>query len=152
MFERLANDVREILGFAMEEARYRGDNRLGTDHLLLGALREPGPAGTMGVTVEVARAAARKLDRAALASVGIDAEGVKPDTMPRPGKHLPFSSGARSVLERMHRYATAEKARKITTAHLLLSLLDREEHDPAAALLNELAVDRTEVRRRILAG
>lgn len=152
MFEWLANDVREILGFAMEEARYRGDNRLGTDHLLLGALREPGPAGTMGVTVEVARAAARKLDRAALASVGIDAEGFEPDTVPRLGKHLPFSSGARSVVKGMLRYATARKARKITTADLLLSLLDREDHDPAAALLNELAIDRIEVRRRLLAG
>jgi ATP-dependent Clp protease ATP-binding subunit ClpA len=152
MFERLADDVRGILGFAMEEARYCGDNRLGTDHLLLGALREPGPAGIMGVTVEVARAAARKLDRAALASVGIDAGGFEPDTMPGPGKKPRFSSGARSVMAGTLRYATAQKARKITAAHLLLSLLDREDHDPAAALLNELAVDRAEVRRRILAG
>ena len=152
MFERLAGDVRGILGFAMEEARYRGDNRLGTDHLLLGALREPGPAGTMGATLEEARAAARKLDRAAMASVGIDAGGFEPGTMPGPGRKPPFSSGARSAMAGMLRYATAQKARKITAAHLLLSLLDREDHDPAAALLNELAVDRAEVRRRILAG
>lgn len=152
MFERLAEDTRRIVGFAMEEARHSGDKRLGTDHLLLGALREPGPAGILGVTLEDARAAAMKLDRAALASVGIDAEGVEGGTMPGLGKKPPFSSGARSVMEGMLRYAIDQQARKITTANLLLSLLDREEHDPVAALLDELGVDRAEVRRKVLSS
>jgi ATP-dependent Clp protease ATP-binding subunit ClpA len=151
MFERLADDTRKIVGFAMEEARSSGDKRLATGHLLLGALHEPGPAGILGVTLEDARAAAMKLDRAALASIGIDAEGLERHAMPRLGKRPPFSSGARSVMEGMLRYATDQTARKITTANLLLSLLDREGHDPVAALLNELGVDRAEVRRKILA-
>jgi len=45
-----------------------------------------------------------------------------------------------------------QKSRQITTTHLLLSLLDREEHDPAAALLKELGVDRARARSRVLSS
>jgi hypothetical protein len=55
-------------------------------------------------------------------------------------------------MEGMLRYAVDQKSRQITTGNLLLSLLDREDHDPAAALLNELGVDRTEIRRRVLSA
>ncbi|MEY9775977.1 Clp protease N-terminal domain-containing protein [Arthrobacter sp. MW3 TE3886] len=152
MFERFAGDTRKIVGYAMDEARCSGDKRLGTDHLLLGALHDPGPAGVLGVTLDQARAAAARLDRTALASVGIDAQGFERAPMPSRGKKPPFSSGARSVMEGMLRYTMDQKSRQITTAHLLLSLLDREEHDPAAELLKELGVDRAEVRRRVLSS
>ena len=152
MFERFAGDTRKVVGYAMDEARCSGDKRLGTDHLLLGALHDPGPAGILGVTLDEARATAAALDRAALASIGIDAQGFKRSTMPGRGKKPPFSSGARSVVEGMLRYAVDQKSRQITTANLLLSLLDRGEHDPAASLLNELGVDRAEVRRRVLSS
>ncbi|GIU55056.1 Clp protease N-terminal domain-containing protein [Arthrobacter sp. NicSoilC12] len=152
MFERFADDTRKIVGFAMDEARCSGDKRLGTDHLLLGALHDPGPAGIMGVTLDQARAAAARLDRAALASIGIDAHGFERVPMPSRGKKPPFSSGARSVMEGMLRYAMDHKSRQITTANLLLSLLDCEEHDPAAVLLKELGVDRAGVRSRVLSS
>lgn len=152
MFERFAGDTQKIVGYAMEEARYSGDKRLGTDHLLLGALHDPGPAGLLGVALDQARAAAAALDRTALASIGIDAQGFERATMPSRGKKPPFSSGARSVMEGMLRYTIDQKSRQITTANLLLSLLDREEHDPAASLLDALGVDRAEVRRRILSS
>jgi len=152
MFERFADDTRKIVGFAMDEARCSGDKRLGTDHLLLGALHDPGPAGLLGVTLDQARAAAARLDRTALASIGIAAHGFERVPMPGRGKKPPFSSGARSVMEGMLRYAMDQKSRQITTANLLLSLLDREEHDPAAVLLKELGVDRAGVRRRVLSS
>jgi ATP-dependent Clp protease ATP-binding subunit ClpA len=152
MFERFAGDTRKVVGYAMDEARCSGDKRLGTDHLLLGVLHDPGPAGVLGVTLDQARAAAARLDRTALASIGIDAQGFERVPMPSRGKKPPFSSGARSVMEGMLRYTMDQKSRQITTAHLLLSLLDREEHDPAAALLKELGVDRAEVRRRVLSS
>jgi ATP-dependent Clp protease ATP-binding subunit ClpA len=150
MFERFADDARRIVGFAMDEARESGDKRLGTEHLLLGALHEPGPARTLGVTLDEARAAARRLDDAALATVGIRTEGLDRTAMPRRGKKPPFSSGARAVMESMLRYAIDQKSRRITAAHLLLSLLDRTDHDPVTALLSELGIDRTAARRRLL--
>lgn len=72
--------------------------------------------------------------------------------MPSLGKKPRFSSGARSVMEGMLRYATDQKSRKITTTDLLLSLLDREEHDPVTALLHELGIDRAKARRRALSS
>ncbi len=152
MFERFADDTRKIVGFAMDEARCSGDKRLGTDHLLLGALHDPAPAALLGVTLDQARAAAARLDRTALASIGIDAHGFERVPMPSRGKKPPFSSGARSVMEGMLRYAMDQKSRQITTANLLLSLLDCQEHDPAAVLLKELGVDRAGVRRRVLSS
>lgn len=152
MFERFADDTRKIVGFAMDEARCSGDKRLGTDHLLLGALHDPAPAALLGVTLDQARAAAARLDRTALASIGIDAHGFERVPMPSRGKKPPFSSGARSVMEGMLRYAMDQKSRQITTANLLLSLLDCQEHDPAAVLLKELGVDRAGVRRRVISS
>ena len=118
MFERFAGDTRKIVGYAMDEARHSGDKRLGTDHLLLGALHDPGPAGVLGVTLDQARAAAARLDRTALASIGIDAQGFERVPMPGRGKKPPFSSGARSGMEGMLRYTMDQKSRQITTAHL----------------------------------
>lgn len=152
MFERFADDTRKIVGFAMDETRCSGDKRLGTDHLLLGALHDPAPAALLGVTLDQARAAAARLDRTALASIGIDAHGFERVPMPSRGKKPPFSSGARSVMEGMLRYAMDQKSRQITTANLLLSLLDCQEHDPAAVLLKELGVDRAGVRRRVISS
>ena len=152
MFERFADDTRKIVGFAMDEARCSGDKRLGTDHLLFGALHDPAPPALLGVTLDQARAAAARLDRTALASIGIDAHGFERVPMPSRGKKPPFSSGARSVMEGMLRYAMDQKSRQITTANLLLSLLDCQEHDPAAVLLKELGVDRAGVRRRVISS
>lgn len=152
MFERFADDTRKIVGFAMDEARCSGDKRLGTDHLLLGALHDPGPAALLDVTLDQARAAAARLDSTALTSIGIDAHGFERVPMPSRGKKPPFSSGARSVMEGMLRYAMDQKSRQITTANLLLSLLDCQEHDPAAVLLKELGVDRAGVRRRVISS
>jgi ATP-dependent Clp protease ATP-binding subunit ClpA len=149
MFERFADEPRKIVGFAMEEARSSGDKRLGTDHLLLGALHFPGPARILGVTLDDARATALALDEAALASIGIDAQGFERGAMPGRGKKPPFSSGARSVMEGTLRYAIRQKARQITTGNLLLALLDREEHDPAAALINKMGIDKDAARRRL---
>jgi hypothetical protein len=42
-----------------------------------------------------------------------------------------------------------QKSRQITTSNLLVALLDREEHDPVSALLEELKVDKTTVRARL---
>jgi hypothetical protein len=76
MPKRLSVDARKlVLTSATEEARRRGDRRLGTDLLLLGLLHEPdSPAArALGVSLAEARAAVDALDRAALTAVGIEA-------------------------------------------------------------------------------
>ncbi len=107
---KLADDARKtLLTWATEEARRRGDRRLGTDHLLLALLHDPdsGPARALGVDLESARAASDALDRAALTAVGIEAGPFGlPATQVSVRRMPPLTSGARSVLKR-----TIEEAR-----------------------------------------
>ncbi|MEW2222839.1 Clp protease N-terminal domain-containing protein [Streptomyces sp. NPDC006990] len=45
MFERFTGEARDVVIGAQEEARSLGHDRIGTEHLLLGALRRPGQTG-----------------------------------------------------------------------------------------------------------
>ena len=77
MFEQFAGGARAAVRAALEEARQRGDRRLGTEHLLLGVLhaRELAPLGDLGVELGRVRDVLADLDEAALAVVGVDAGG-----------------------------------------------------------------------------
>lgn len=132
-----------------DEARWRGDRRIGTDHLLLGVLHDPAIATLLGVDLERARAESRALDRQALAAIGIDIGDFNPAVVTSKSKHAPFTSGARAVLLRAGTLATAEKAHRIKTKHLLLALLEREQPDPAATLLTRLQIDRADIRMKV---
>ena len=59
--------------WAREEARRCGDRRVGTDHLLLGLLHDPGTVAFLGVSLEQCRQALDSLDREALESLGLTA-------------------------------------------------------------------------------
>lgn len=153
MITRLSVDARKmVLTSAAEEARRRGDRRLGTDHLLLGLLHDADSPVTkaLGTDLESARAASDALDRAALAAVGVDvAQLADPPPPVYARRLLPLTSGARAVMK-----ATVEKTRqnrlkRIERRHFLLALLDRERPDPAAELLRALGVDPQQVRSRL---
>ncbi|MEU8250844.1 Clp protease N-terminal domain-containing protein [Nonomuraea sp. NPDC048916] len=139
---------------AFEEARQRGDRRLGTVHLLLGCLRAPEPAQALGVDAHTARAALDALDRAALRAIGIDVGETPPA---RPRKHPPvpgtaLTSSARAVINQAIK-ATPRKTRSIAApAQLLLALLAQARPDPVAELLDRLGIDRAAVRARLEAS
>lgn len=153
MIRRLSADVRKVvLTAATEEARRRGDRRLGTDHLLLGLLHDADSPATraLGVDLAAARAASDALDLAALAAVGVKVAQLGDASQPvRARGHLSLTSGARAVF--VHAVEDARRARtpRIDTRHFLLALLDRERPDPAAELLEALGVDPSQVRRRL---
>jgi ATP-dependent Clp protease ATP-binding subunit ClpA len=158
MAKRLSVDARrQVITSAAEEAHRRGDRRVGTDHLLLGLLDEPDSVAErlLGVDLASARATSAALDRAALAAVGIDVASVDPPMPIRTRRRppftwrLPFTSGARAVLERSVHEAHSEKARSIEARHLLLGVLARKRPDPAAELLAALGVDPAEARDRL---
>jgi ATP-dependent Clp protease ATP-binding subunit ClpA len=150
MFERFAATARSAVRGAVEEARQRGDRRVGTEHLLLAVLNEPTGPDLLGVTAETARTVADELDRQALAAIGVDVGDFRPTGTPGAGQRPPFSSGAREVLSRALALAVAAKSRRIETRHLLLALLERGRPDPVAALLSALGVDPSAARTRPL--
>jgi ATP-dependent Clp protease ATP-binding subunit ClpA len=153
MIRRLSSDARKmVLTSAAQEARRRGDRRLGTDHLLLGLLHDTGSpvARALGVDLEAARTASDSLDRIALESVGVhvaDLGNPAPVTSGR--RLLPLTSGARAVLKRAVEQTRRDSSPHIETRDFLLALLDRDRPDPAAELLSALGVDGSHVRSRL---
>lgn len=140
---------------AMDEARQRGDRRLGTEHLLLGLLRDPAgpPARALGVGVADARAALDALDGAALRAIGIDV-GQAPQSRPR--KHPPvpgtaLTTSARAAINQAVKSTKRRDRDAEGPSQLLLALLAQARPDPVAELIDELGVDRTTVRTRLAA-
>jgi hypothetical protein len=149
---------------AREEARRRGDRRVGTEHLVLGLLREPEIARVLGCDLGAAREALDALDRGALVAIGIDrALGAPPVPTREPAlggrrpslkavlaDRLPMTPVAKRVLEESgkgHRRGRAE--RRWSRHAVLAALLSLAAPDPGAALLDALDVDRAGVGARL---
>jgi ATP-dependent Clp protease ATP-binding subunit ClpA len=152
VLERFDKDARRaVMLAAKDEAKRRGDRRIGTDHLLLGLLHDPESVAvrTLGVDLTSARAASEALDRAALAAIGIDLGDRSLATPVQAARHAPLTSGARTVLQLSLDQARQGRSRRIQARHLLLALLARQRPDPAAELLHALGVDPSAARDRL---
>src|SRR4051812_48602354 len=125
---------------ANEEAKRRGDRRVGTDHLVLALLRDPeSPAArALGVKLLSARAALEDLDRRALAALGIAATPVGPVLPGREKDRLRLTPAAREVLTGLGRMTGGKRLR---LEHVLLALLNKQQPDPGAELFVALGVD-----------
>ena len=144
---------------AREEARCRGDRRVGTEHLLVALLPEPELASVLGADVEAARAGLATLDRQALAAVGVGAQIEEPAPAPRTGLprrptlkavlqgRLPLTPGAKKLLEAS--WKETRGRRQLGEKYLLASLLELERPDPAAELLALLGIDPATARERL---
>ena len=152
MFERFAATARQAVADARQEAAWAGQDRIGSEHVLLGLLREPGPAAdaltAAGVTVEALRArlprgdheTAAGLDADALSMLGIDLNAVRraadaafgPGALDRarvPGSsRVQFSPDAKQTLAGALRAAVHRSHRQITSGHLLLGILDQKRN------------------------
>jgi hypothetical protein len=152
--------------YAREEARRRGDRRVGTEHLVLGLLREPDLPQVLGCDVGAARKALDAMDRDALVAIGIDrALGAPPVPTRepalggrRPGvkavlaDRLPLTPVAKRVLEESGKRKDLRRGRterRWSLYAVLTALLWLAAPDPGAALLDALDVDRAAVRARL---
>ena len=147
--------------FAREEARRRGDRKVGTEHLILGLTCEPVLARALGCDLQTARDALQALDRGALAAVvgvALDAPPVPShapaDLPPRPTlrtvllHRLPLTPAAKQALRASGR--DIRRGRHIESRDVLLTLLELQRPDPAAELLCALGVDRDAVRKSLV--
>jgi ATP-dependent Clp protease ATP-binding subunit ClpA len=137
---------------ACEEAKRRGDQTIGSEHLLLALLADPDalPATALGCDLRSARAALDAMDEHALAAVGIDARMRFPLLPRQRHGRIRLTPSAKAVLQGSIKHA--EKRRNIGPQHVLLALLERERPDPAAELLASLGVDRDAVAERVRAS
>jgi ATP-dependent Clp protease ATP-binding subunit ClpC len=132
-FQRFTASARSGVVAAEEEARALGHDYVGTEHILLGLLREGTAAralATLGVTAEKAR-------ERVVALVG---EGSEPVT----GK-LRFSSRAKKALELALREALSFGHDYVGSEHVLLGLACEGE-SAGAQVLRELGADEGAVR------
>jgi hypothetical protein len=147
MFGMRKTPFHVVVTAAFEEARLRGDRRLGTEHLLLGLLHHPDAPGALGVDLERARAALDELDRAALRMLGLEV-GDLPAT---PRKHRPvpstaLTSSARAAINQAIK-ATTMKTRAVEASRqLAFTLLAQRPPDPVAQLVDQLGIDRAAAR------
>ena len=126
---------------ALDEARQRGDRRLGTEHLLLGLLADPegAPARALGIETADARAALQALDEAALRAIGIEV-GETPRARPRKHRAIPgtaLTSSARAVVNQAIRATTVRDRDTLGPTELLLALADFPAVVATAAELRE---------------
>jgi ATP-dependent Clp protease ATP-binding subunit ClpA len=149
---------------AREEARRRGDRKVGTEHLLLGLLREPVLAQAVGCELQTARDALDAMDHDALAAVGIGAAfKAPPIPIDEPVKRSPRAAFKASLRDRLPMTPAAKTAmeeawketrggRQIGAQQVLLTVLELEPPDPAAELIAALGVDRAAALQRLGVG
>ena len=130
---------KQAVDLSLDEARQRGHDYLGTEHLLLGLLC----AGD-GVAVQVLGSMGIPLDEVRSRVEGIIGRG--PGT--RAGRILPTPQ-ARRVLGLTLQEALALGHSDVGTGHLLLALL-REGHGIAAQVLTALGADHARAREQVL--
>ncbi|HEY3375640.1 MAG TPA: ATP-dependent Clp protease ATP-binding subunit [Candidatus Aquicultor sp.] len=139
MFERFTERARRVVVFAQEEARMLNQNYIGTEHLLLGLIREEeGVAAralqSLGISLYDVRAQVEEIiGRGTSAPVG----------------HIPFTPRAKKVLELSLREALQLGHNYIGTEHILLGLI-REGEGVAARVLYNLGADLDRVRNQVI--
>jgi len=176
MLERFEPDARQAIAHARQEAGWAGQDKIRSEHMLLGLLREPGLAADALVAAGLDAESVRRqvpqggcyltgeLDGEALATLGIDLDAVRRatdaafgpgalDRAPVPGRSRPpFADDAKQVLVGAVRAAQHEGRRTISSAHLLLGLLD-QPRSRALTLLKQSATDipalRADIVRRL---
>ncbi len=139
MFERFTEKARRVVVYAQEEARMLNQNYIGTEHLLLGLIREQD-----GIAAK------------ALESLSISLEDVHAQVEDLIGKgtfvptgHIPFTPRAKKVLELSLREALQLGHNYIGTEHILLGLI-REGEGVAAQVLLNLGADLDKVRSAVI--
>ena len=139
MFERFTDRARRVVVLAQEEARALNHNYIGTEHILLGLIREG-----EGVAAK------------ALESMGISREAVRSEVediigkgLQPPSGYIPFTPRAKKVLELSLREALQLGHKYIGTEHILLGLI-REGEGVAAQVLVKLGADLPRVRQQVI--
>jgi len=139
VFERFTERARQVVVLAQEEARALKHNYIGTEHILLGLLREEeGLAAraleSLDITVERVRAQVVRI-------VGSGEEVTS--------SQIPFTPRAKKVLELALREALSLGHNYIGTEHILLGLA-RENEGVAARILLDFDADSEKIRNEVI--
>jgi ATP-dependent Clp protease ATP-binding subunit ClpA len=139
MFERFTESARQVVVFAQDEAHLLKHNYIGTEHILLGLLREEEDIAarvlaSLDITLEEMRAQVVRI--------------VGPGDEVTTGQ-VPFTRRGKKVLELSMREALSLGHEYIGTEHVLLGLV-RENEGVAAQILLDFDADAEKIRNRVI--
>ena len=135
MDDNFSPRVKDVITFSKEEALRLGHDFIGTEHLMLGILRDGnGKAihilNNLDVDLEHLRRKVEILSPASPTSLEVNLEK----------KNLHLTRQAERALKTTFLEAKVFQSTSISTAHLLLCIL-RNENEPTTKLLNKLKID-----------
>ncbi len=139
MFERFTERARQVVVLAQEEARTLKHNYIGTEHILLGLLREE-----EGLAARVLEGLEITVDEVRGQVVRIVGAGEEVTS-----GQIPFTPRAKKVLELALREALSLGHNYIGTEHILLGLV-RENEGVAARILADFDADSEKIRNEII--
>jgi ATP-dependent Clp protease ATP-binding subunit ClpC len=134
MDDNFSPRVKDVITYSKEEALRLGHDFIGTEHLMLGILRDGnGKAinilNNLSVDLDHLR---RKVEILSPANPNVEISNEK--------KNLHLTRQAERALKTTFLEAKVFQSNSISTAHLLLCIL-RNENDPTTKLLNKLKID-----------
>ncbi|MEO6693942.1 MAG: ATP-dependent Clp protease ATP-binding subunit, partial [Ignavibacteria bacterium] len=140
MDSNFSNRVQDVIRLSREEAIRLGHDYIGTEHLLLGIIREG-----EGIAIKIFK------------NLGVDAFKIKKtveDTVRQSGGtltvgNIPLTKQAEKVLKITYLEAKLFKSDVIGTEHLLLSIL-REDDNLAAQILHQFNINYEAVKTELL--
>ncbi|MBU1086656.1 MAG: ATP-dependent Clp protease ATP-binding subunit [Candidatus Omnitrophica bacterium] len=140
MFDRFTERARKVILLAKEEAKRFNHDYIGTEHILLGLIKEgEGVAAAvlqnLGLNLDIIRLEVEKL--------------VQPGPSTVTSGDIPFTPKAKKVIELAMDEAKSLGHNYIGTEHLLLGLI-RESEGVAAQVLMNLGLDLNKVRKEIM--
>ena len=139
MFERFTDGARRAVVLAQEEARMLNHDYIGTEHILIGLLREDGGVAgggleSLGISVDAVRQRVKEI-------IGTGEQA--------PSGHVPFTPRAKKVLELSLRESLQLGHDYIGPEHIMLGLI-REGDGVAAQVLVMLGADLNRLRQQVL--
>ncbi len=141
MYGRFTERAQRALAMAQEEARNLGQNYVGTEHLLLGLLRDPGSVATR-----------------ALGNAAITADAVREQLIRLVGKGdfkfteaFGYTPRTKKVLDLSLYEARNLGHNYVGVEHLMLALI-REQEGVAARVLIDMGVDMKKARESLMAA
>ncbi|MEO9893811.1 ATP-dependent Clp protease ATP-binding subunit [Aurantibacter sp.] len=135
MDDNFSPRVKDVIAYSKEEALRLGHDFIGTEHLMLGLLRDGN-----GKAISILDALEVDLDHLRRKVEILSPSNPNPSNTQKDKKNLHLTRQAERALKTTFLEAKLFQSSSINTAHLLLCIL-RNENDPTTKLLHKLKVD-----------
>ena len=142
MDDNFSPRVKDVIAYSKEEALRLGHDFIGTEHLMLGLLRDGN-----GKAISILDALDVDLDHLRRKVEILSPSNPNPSSIQKDKKNLHLTRQAERALKTTFLEAKLFQSSSINTAHLLLCIL-RNENDPTTKLLHKLKIDYDSVKEQ----